>query len=118
MALDAITGLMARYAIVPRATLLIRRKLIYADGAIVYLRAWSVPAPVPPSTHGFKYSLVYIVNGGRVIGFDNERGKGDHRHVKGTESPYAFISLERLLADFTAEVEKMRNEPSESQQAN
>jgi len=37
-----------------------------------------VPTPVPPTTHGFKYRLVYIVNGVRVVGFDNERGKGDH----------------------------------------
>jgi hypothetical protein len=43
-----------------------------------------------------------------VIGYDNERGRGDHRHVGDREEPYAFSSIERLLAEFTAEVEALR----------
>jgi len=56
-----------------------------------------------------KYRLVLIVEGQRAIGFDNERGKGDHRHVEGAERPYAFVDVDRLVEDIIAEVEKWRS---------
>lgn len=59
-------------------------------------------------THRFKYRLVYIVDGRRVVGFDNERGKGDHRHDGDVETPYRFESIELLFADFAAAVEQWR----------
>jgi len=52
--------------------------------------------------------MVYIQNGERVVGFDNERGKGDHKHLDGTEYPYPFTTLEQLIEDFLLEVEKRR----------
>ena len=70
---------------------------------------WRVPSPVPPCTHPFKYSLVLIVNGKRVIGFDNERGKGDHLHRGDRETPYQFTGLDALVEDFIKEVEKWKN---------
>ena len=76
---------------------------------------WSVPARVPPSPHWFKYSFVYIVNGVRVIGYDSERGKGDRRHHNGIETPYIFHSIERLLADFLADVEAERDERDQAE---
>jgi len=63
------------------------------------------------STHDYKYSLFYGRSGARLVGFDNELGKGDHMHIAGAEMPYAFTSLERLLADFFAEVRKAGGEP-------
>jgi len=45
-----------------------------------------------------------------VVGFDNERGKGDHVHLDGTEVPYAFTSVEQLIEDFIAAV-AARREP-------
>jgi hypothetical protein len=42
------------------------------------------------------------------VGYDNEAGKGDHRHVDETESAYAFKSVEALIADFPADVEQRR----------
>ena len=95
-----------------RASLLSDRRLWFADGSFVAIRVWSVPEPVPPSGHVFKYRLVYIINGERIIGYDNERGKGDHRHHRGVETPYSFHSIERLLADFLADVEAERNDPN------
>ena len=59
-----------------------------------------MPQPVPPTTHDFKYRLVYSVGGKRVIGFDNERGKGDHRYDGEQETPYVFIDVATLLSDF------------------
>jgi hypothetical protein len=55
--------------------------------------------------------MVYVVEGERLIGYDKERRKGDHRHIKGTETPYEFVSIEKLLADFRADIEAMRGKP-------
>lgn len=67
---------------------------------------WHVPSPVPPSTHSYKYRLAYVVDGKRVVGYDNERGKGDHKHLSETELPYTFTTPQQLVADFMADVER------------
>jgi hypothetical protein len=98
-----------------KATLLSDRRFEFADGSFWRIRLWSVPESVPPSTHHLKYSLVYIVNGERVIGYDNERGKGDHRHYGDVEVSYSFRSDEQLVADFLADVEDARNDSGKAQ---
>ncbi len=89
------------------ATLVIRQKLVYAAG-LVEIVVWQLPQPVPPSEHPFKYRLVYVVDGVRVVGFDNERGKGDHMHLGDAETDYDFTDIPALLADFWKEVEEAR----------
>jgi hypothetical protein len=84
-------------------------KNVNPDGSILELVVWRVPKPVPPSTHGYKYRAVYIVNGERIVGFDNERGKGDHCHLDGVESPYNFTTVEQLVEDFIAAVDSRRS---------
>ena len=69
---------------------------------------WKVPKPVPPTEHGYKYRAVYVLGGVRLVGFDNERGKGDHCHIGGKELPYVFTSVDQLLEDFIAAVETRR----------
>ena len=69
---------------------------------------WRVPQPVPPATHGYKYRAVYAVDGVRVVGVDNERGKGDHCQLDGQELPYHFSSVEQLVEDFIAAVDARR----------
>ena len=91
-----------------RARLIFRDKLTLADGAVVEMRIWQVPAPVPPALHVFKYSLFYGRPDERIVGYDNERGKGDHRHVDGREEPYSFVDVETLVRDFLADVEERR----------
>jgi Family of unknown function (DUF6516) len=91
-----------------RAELLFHQRIDYDDGAIVEMVLWRVPQPVPPSIHGLKYSLFYGRTGIREIGYDNERGKGDHRHFQGNEAPYAFTTVEQLVADFWSDVHKLR----------
>ncbi len=93
-----------------KAQRLFLQRIDYDDGAIAELSLWRVPAPVPPSTHGLKYSLFYGRPGVREVGYDNERGKGDHRHVRGLESPYLFTTVERLMEDFWADVRSLRGE--------
>lgn len=85
-------------------------KAVLPDGAIVEMVIWRVPEPVPPTTHGLKYRLYYGREGSRIVGYDNERGKGDHRHVEGREEAYQFVSAEKLVADFLADVHRIRGE--------
>jgi len=65
------------------AELILNYKDTHPDGGIIELVVWQLPIPVPPTTHSYKYRLVYIRNGVRIVGFDNERGKGDHMHLDG-----------------------------------
>lgn len=44
----------------------------------------------------------------RLVGYDNERGKGDHRHRREIEEPYRFTTIEQLMSDFLADVAKER----------
>jgi len=92
-----------------KAELLLRERIDYEDGAILEMRLWRVPVPVPPTTHGLKYSLFYGKAGVREVGYDNERGKGDHRHYLGAETAYPFTTVERLMADFWSDVRGLRN---------
>lgn len=84
-------------------------KAVYPDGFIVEMVIWRVAMPVQPSTHSLKYRLFYGRDGERVVGYDNERGKGDHRHSLGHETRYRFVSVEKLVADFLADVERERS---------
>ena len=88
----------------PDATQVLRTRNAYAGG-VIEIVVWAVPRPVPPSDHGFKYRLVFARGGERVVGYDNERGKGDHRHIGAAEKPYKFIDVPTLLADFMRDVE-------------
>lgn len=92
------------------AELLFHSKRVYDDGAIAELKIWVLPEPVAGSTHRLKYSLYYRRVGERLVGYDNERGKGDHRHYGDREEIYAFTSVEQLAADFEADVAKLRGD--------
>ena len=92
------------------ATLIQSEKERFENGAIRQVRIWLVPEPVPPSAHRFKYSLVYVLDDVRLIGFDNERGKGDHRHLHGVETPYEFRGITELLAEFRMLIQLERGE--------
>ena len=92
----------------PKATLLMHRKRFFDDGAIAEVWLWLLSDPAPGSPHRFKYSLFYGYPGRRAMAYDNERGKGDHRHRDDLEVPYRFESLDKLLADFEADVAILR----------
>ncbi|WP_341898978.1 DUF6516 family protein [Ferrovibrio terrae] len=79
-------------------------KSVYPDGSVIEMIVWKVPEPVAGSEHGFKYRLFFGRAGTRIVGYDNERGKGDHKHIKGKEMPYRFTTPEALIADFIADV--------------
>ena len=73
------------------------------DRARVSLAIWRVPEPLRGSIHFFKYRLALIVDDVCVMRFDNEAGKGDHKHVDGVEYPYTFVGVPELRRDFALE---------------
>ena len=97
-----------------RAVLLIRRRVVLAPDAFVDVVVWRVPQPIPPSAHDFKYRLAYIVAGKCVLRYDNERNKGDHRHVGTVEAPYTFSTPDQLMADFNADIVRWNDENGRS----
>jgi hypothetical protein len=92
------------------ALALFRRRVVIAADAFAEIVVWRVQDPVPPSSHKFKYRLAYVVSGECVLRYDNERGKGDHRHAGGVETSYVFTTPERLMADFEADVTRWNHE--------
>lgn len=93
------------------AKLVTRFKDITPEGGVIELVVWRVPEPVPPTTHGYKYRAVHALNDVRVVGFDNERGKGGHCHFGEAEVPYVFTSVEQLIEDFIAAIQSRRKAP-------
>jgi hypothetical protein len=73
-------------------------------------RVVRLPEPLEGSDHPYKYSLALVVAGECILRYDNERGKGDHKHEDGLESDYVFTTLSQLLADFKADVTRILND--------
>lgn len=93
-----------------KAELLLKERLIQSDNSFVELILWSVPSPVTSSRHTFKYRLALIVEGICVLRYDNEAGKGDHKHLGDIETAYHFQSPQQLLVDFWHDVELWRTQ--------
>jgi Family of unknown function (DUF6516) len=91
-----------------KAELLIEERHVLDARAFVEIVVWRLPRPARASTHRFKYRLALVVDRVCVLRYDNEAGKGDHRHLLGGEGPYRFTDTDTLLADFWREVEEWR----------
>jgi len=79
------------------------------NGDIIQVVVWLLSEPLPDSHHPFKYRLHYQSAAGvEYIRYDNERGKGDHRHLSGIEEPYQFESVKKLAQDFYAAIKQAR----------
>jgi hypothetical protein len=90
------------------AELLIRDRKQLDEFAFADMRVWRVPTPVRGSAHDFKYALAYGEDGVCVLRFDNEAGKGDHRHEGDDDRPYQFTTVERLIDDFFRAISEWR----------
>lgn len=88
------------------AILIEDRKFLLDSGAIVQIKIWQLPGATKETPHGLKYSLFYGRAGERIVGYDNEAGKGDHRHYREREETYRFTTYQNLLADFWQDVRK------------
>lgn len=87
-----------------KAALLYHDKAGLPDGSIVEMKIWRLPQANTERPHGLNYSLFYGRDGQRIVGYDNESGKGDHWHYRDREEPYAFTDVDTLVADFLADV--------------
>jgi uncharacterized protein DUF6516 len=91
-----------------RARLLLRERRIVSEGRFADMVIWQLPGPVRGSRYGFKYRLAFVVDEACVLRFDNETGKGDHKHLGADDVPYVFTDLAQLVTDFWNEIEKWR----------
>jgi hypothetical protein len=91
-----------------KAIRLLDERHVVAANAFVELVVWRLGKPLPGGRHDFKYRLALVVDGRCVLRFDNESGKGDHRHVGKKQHPYIFSTVQRLLDDFWREVDRWR----------
>lgn len=75
--------------------------------AIAELKIWKVTKS-KDYPEGLKYSLFCVLKetGDNIIGFDNHRPKGHHKHHYRHEFVYDFKSIDDLIDDFWNEVSK------------
>ena len=85
-----------------------RAKEIRDDGSIVEIVIWELNSPLRPCEHHFKYRLFFGTAGECRIRYDNELGKGDHRHIGAHEEKYVFSTVDALLVDFERDVRNWR----------
>ncbi|EAW6334765.1 hypothetical protein FGE58_24825 [Salmonella enterica] len=85
---------------------LMREVVPLSDNSRAELVIWEVDPAVRASNHNYKYRLAYIVDSTCVLRYDNEAGKGDHKHIGSAEIVTTFTTVQQLLADFWADVRK------------
>ena len=82
------------------------------DGSIREMVLWQLPEKSSENPHGLKYRLYYGRSDGTcIVRYDNESGKGDHRHIGDQQEEYRFSNVETLVSDFLADIEKIRRKP-------
>ena len=97
-----------------KAEELVRTRIVHSEVAFSELVLWHLPKAMKGSRHRYKYRLAYVVRGLCVVRYDNEAGKGDHRHFAGTEKRYPFSDVDKLLADFQADIARWNRENGNS----
>jgi hypothetical protein len=97
-----------------KAESILNKRVASADGGFAEYVVWLLPNPLPPSEHSYKYRLAYVKNRECVVRYDNERGKGDHRHYGTQERKYNFSTPRKLIADFEADIARWNRENSNS----
>ena len=87
-----------------KAFLIMHQKVTNEKGHTIEVKVWRLSEPSSDKLHGYRYSLAYIIDGERVVGYDNGEGKGDHRHYRGKQESYTFETIETLFADFLHDI--------------
>lgn len=87
-----------------KAKLITKERRQIGEGMFAEIVIWDVPMPVRMSRHSYKYRLAFVVNEVCVLRYDNEAGKGDHKHIGLVERPYPFEGLRKLMQDFDADM--------------
>jgi hypothetical protein len=80
------------------------RKLFYhketRGDVILEMVIWQLPQKTTDRPHGLKYRFFCGTAEHCLVRYDNETGKGDHRHHGDCEEVYVFKSIEQLVNDF------------------
>ena len=97
-----------------KSALLMRRRATENDGAFAEYVIWELPKALPGSSHNYKYRLAYVVENTCVLRYDNEAGKGDHRHFGTDEAPYSFSTPRKLITDFEQDITRWKHENGRS----
>jgi hypothetical protein len=93
-----------------KAKLLVRQRVEVNAKGFAEIVIWQLLQPLAGSVHSFKYRLAYVVSGVCVMRYDNEAGKGDHRHLHGIESRYGFTTPRKLGADFFDDIKRYQHD--------
>lgn len=92
-----------------KATLILNRRETLPGEIELEMVIWQLPTSTAERPHGLKYRLQAHRRGQTLVRYDNETGKGDHRHFGHREERYEFESMARLIEDFIADVERLRS---------
>ena len=90
------------------AELLLNERRILSESMFVEMVVWRLSRPGAGSGHSVKYRLALVVDGVCVLRYDNESGKGDHKHMGDKEVEYTFTTAEALIHDFWKDVDRWR----------
>lgn len=90
-----------------KAINLLNERINISEIAFVEMVIWKVPESVQGSSHHYSYRFALVINNECAMRYDNEAGKGDHKHIGNTETGYNFTDIDRLLADFWTDVGRL-----------
>ena len=90
-----------------QAKQLLRDRTDFADGICIEWAVYLLPTATPERPHRLKYRLHCGRRAQCIVRYDNEQGKGDHRHYGEKEEAYRFVSYGQLLIDFAADVARL-----------
>jgi nanoRNase/pAp phosphatase (c-di-AMP/oligoRNAs hydrolase) len=93
-----------------KATLVVRQRIVHVEELFAEVVVWVVPKSLAGCVHCYKYRLAFVAHGECVLRYDNEAGKGGHRHAGGAEGGYRFSTLDRLFADFQRDIRRYLDE--------
>ena len=74
---------------------------------IIEMVIWQLPEVSAQRPHGLKYRFFCGAADDCLVRYDNETGKGDHRHYGDREEVYEFQSIERLIEDFRSDCTRL-----------
>ncbi|EAQ4297201.1 hypothetical protein FC859_17435 [Salmonella enterica] len=92
----------------PAELLIKKRDYFPGEDAFTSITVWAVDPSIRGSWHGYKYSMAYVVRGVCVMRYDNEAGKGDHKHIGDAELPVTFSGMDDLINQFFDDVDRLR----------
>lgn len=93
-----------------KAVEILSTRIVYSESSFADMVLWRLPKPIKGSSHQFKYRLAYVASGECVLRYDNETGKGDHRHYGGKETDYVFTTPDKLITDFQRDIARWNHE--------